>query len=175
MQPLSPSSHFSDISQLVIWNQKLWLWRISLGETKPSFWFVWRSVLSPLQRAVTGRDLEESSSLLYSSPQTAEQGSPLPVGLMQAERWTTAANRNLLHSIQEFASFSSPWLLLLPLVPPSLLLHFLIKNAFILTPFLTVFSSHVFLLLQALSLHECGWDLFHTSAAVPVVSMAPYE
>lgn len=168
MQPLPPSSHFSDISNPIIQNQKVRLWRVSLGKTKQSFLFV----LSPLQCAATGRDLEESSSCLY---QTAEQGSCLPVDLIPSECWTTAENRNLLHSTKKFASFSSPWLLLLPLVPPSPLLHFLIKNAFILTPPLTVFSSHAFLLLQALSLHEHGSDSPHTSAAIPIVSMAPYE
>lgn len=165
MQPLTPSSHFYDISKPVIGTQKLWLCR-TLGETKQMFWFVWRSVLSPLRCTVTGGDLEESSSPLY---QTAGQGSSLPVDLIRSECWTTAANRNLLHSIKKRASFSSPCLL----VPLSLLSHFLIKNTFVLTPSLVVFSCVS--PSPALSLHEHGSDSSHTSAAIPVVSVTPYK
>lgn len=169
MQPLTPSSHFCGISKPVIQTQKLWLFR-TLGETKQMFWFVWRSVLSPVQCIVAGRDLEESSSPLY---QTAGQGSSLPVDLIRFERWTTAENRNHLHSIKKCASFSSPWLLLPPLVPLSLLLHFLVKNTFVLTPSLIV--SSCVSPSPALSLHEHGSDSSHTSAAIPVVSMTPYK
>lgn len=169
MPPLTPSFHFYDISKPVIRTQKLWLCR-TLGETKQMFWFVWRSVLSPLRCTVTERDLEESSSTLY---QTAGQGSSLPVDLIRFECWTTAANRNLLHSIKKHASFSPPWLLLPPLVPLSLLSHFLIKSMFVLNPSLVV--SSCVSPSPALSLHEHGSDSSHTSAAIPVVSVTPYK
>lgn len=34
------SSHFSNISKLVIWNEKVWLWRVSLGKTKQRIFYL---------------------------------------------------------------------------------------------------------------------------------------